>query len=65
MKVVHPVVKEKKCEDCHLRHGIVPKLLLKEEGNEICFSCHSRESLGLDKPGIHSALKRGKCTACH
>lgn len=30
MKNVHSVVKEKKCEGCHLRHGIVPKLLLKK-----------------------------------
>ncbi len=28
MKNVHSMVKEKKCEDCHLRHGKVPKLLL-------------------------------------
>ena len=29
MQNVHAVVREKKCEDCHLRHGILPKLLLK------------------------------------
>ena len=27
MKNVHAVVKDKKCEECHLRHGRVPKLL--------------------------------------
>ena len=30
MKNIHPMTKEHKCESCHLRHGIVPKLLLKE-----------------------------------
>src|SRR4030042_2921468 len=49
MKNVHKVVKERKCEDCHLRHGLVPKLILKKEGNEICYPCHSREKIGLNK----------------
>ena len=35
MKNIHEVVEERKCEDCHLRHGIVGKLLLKEEGNDL------------------------------
>ena len=64
-KNVHPVVKEQKCEECHLPHGIVPKLLLKESGNKICLLCHSKESIGLDQPVIHTALKNGKCETCH
>ena len=42
MKSVHAVVKEKKCEECHLRHGIVPKLILKNRGNEICYTCNEK-----------------------
>ena len=61
MKNVHSVVKEKKCEECHLRHGIVPKLILKKEGNDICYPCHSKEKIGLNKSNVHTALKRGKC----
>ena len=61
MKNVHKVVKEKKCEDCHFRHGLVPKLILKKEGNEICYPCHNREKIGLSKPNVHTALKRGRC----
>jgi predicted CXXCH cytochrome family protein len=61
MKNVHPNVKQGKCEDCHLRHGIIPKLILKKEGNEICYPCHSKEKIGLNKPNIHTVLKRGKC----
>src|SRR3990172_10101365 len=49
MKNVHPVVKEKKCEDCHLRHGIIPKLILKKEGNDLCFACHGKEKIGMNK----------------
>src|SRR5512139_82861 len=65
MKSVHSVVKEKKCEDCHLRHGVVPKLLMKKEGNELCYTCHSKDKIGIDKKFVHTALKTGKCTTCH
>src|SRR6516225_11174739 len=61
LKVLHPGVKEGNCESCHLRHGIVPKLLLKQEGNALCLSCHAKETIGLDKANVHSALKTGKC----
>ncbi|HYA94033.1 MAG TPA: cytochrome c3 family protein, partial [Thermodesulfobacteriota bacterium] len=65
MKDVHSVVKEKKCEECHLRHGLVPKLLLKKEGNQICYPCHSKEKIGMNKPNVHTVLKKGKCVQCH
>jgi len=65
MKDVHLPVKEKKCEDCHLRHGLVPKLILKKEGNEICYPCHSKDKIGTNKANVHTALKRGKCIQCH
>ncbi len=65
MKNLHAVVKEKNCEACHLRHGIVPKLLLKKNGNEICFGCHAKEKIGLNKSNVHTVLRRGKCTICH
>src|SRR5512146_1946400 len=65
MKDVHPVVKAGKCEDCHLRHGLVPKLMMKKDGNELCYSCHAKEKIGLNRAGVHTALKSGKCTSCH
>ena len=65
MKNIHAVVKEKKCEDCHLRHGLVGKLILKKDGNEICYPCHSKEKIGMNKTNVHTALKRGKCIQCH
>ncbi len=33
MANVHEVAEDRECESCHLRHGVVGKLLLKEEGN--------------------------------
>ena len=65
MKDVHAVVRERNCEACHLRHGIVPKLLLKKIGNEMCFSCHAKDKIGMTKANIHTALKKGQCTTCH
>ena len=65
MKSVHPGNKDGKCEQCHLRHGLVPKLLLKKQGNDVCFSCHAKEKIGMNKSRVHTALKTGKCTACH
>ena len=65
MQNVHAVVKEKKCEDCHLRHGILPKLLLKREGNQVCFKCHDNKNIGLDKSMVHTGLKQGQCIDCH
>src|SRR5262245_24588044 len=64
-KDLHPSVKDGNCETCHLRHGIVPKLLLKQNGNELCLSCHDKAKIGLDKQHVHTAVTTGKCTTCH
>lgn len=65
MKSLHPMVKAGNCEDCHLRHGRVPQMLLKESGNALCISCHSKASIGMDKKNVHTAIKNGKCVSCH
>ncbi len=65
MKSVHAVVKDQKCEDCHLRHGVLPKLLLKAQGNQLCLTCHKTDQIGMAKNKVHSALKNGQCIDCH
>jgi predicted CXXCH cytochrome family protein len=65
LKSVHPAVKEKECEKCHLRHGIVPRLILKKQGNQMCYTCHEKEKIGLGKSVVHTALKREQCISCH
>ena len=65
MKSLHTAVKQRKCEECHLRHGVVPKLVLKEQGNALCFTCHKKESIGLDKTFVHAVLRGGACSVCH
>ncbi len=62
---VHAVVREKKCEACHLRHGLVAKLAMKKDGDELCYGCHAKDKLGLNKAHVHSALRNGSCTLCH
>src|SRR5512132_3444259 len=65
MKNVHAVVKENKCESCHLRHGLVAKRAMKLDGNELCYSCHPKEKIGLTKAHLHTAVKQGQCILCH
>ena len=50
---------------CHLRHGLVAKLALKKDGNELCFTCHPKDKLGLSKAHVHTAVKSGQCSLCH
>ena len=45
-KHVHGSVKQRKCEDCHLRHGIVPQLALKKAGDELCYCATSARASG-------------------
>ena len=66
LKNQHPGLQEGKCQNCHLSHGIVGKLLLVEEGNNLCFRCHEKAEFNLDKKTkVRSALLRGKCASCH
>jgi predicted CXXCH cytochrome family protein len=65
LKHAHQAVKKADCESCHLRHGVVPKLLLKQQGNALCLGCHAEKSIGMNKPHVHAVLKTGSCTKCH
>ena len=65
VKFAHAAVKANKCEDCHLRHGLVPRLALKKSGNALCLGCHPKEKIGLDKPNVHPVLRNGSCAQCH
>jgi len=65
MKNVHPTVKAQQCESCHLRHGLIPKAVMKKDGNEVCYQCHARDKVGLNRKHVHTALKKTRCTECH
>ncbi len=60
LKNQHPGVQNGKCQDCHLSHGIVGKLLLIEDGNKLCFRCHKKEDFNLDKKRGSHRFSTGK-----
>ncbi|MGD8352720.1 MAG: cytochrome c3 family protein, partial [Pseudomonadota bacterium] len=62
---LHDILKNGDCEQCHLRHGLVGKLILKEDGEGLCISCHSEDDLKLNRKVVHQAVESGDCTACH
>nr|HPK71115.1 cytochrome c3 family protein [Vicinamibacterales bacterium] len=62
---VHAGVKDGGCETCHLRHGLVAKRVMKKDGNDLCYTCHSQDALGLNKAHVHAAAKSGSCVGCH
>jgi predicted CXXCH cytochrome family protein len=37
---VHQPVKETKCETCHLPHGLVGTLLMRQQPPALCLPCH-------------------------
>ena len=38
---------------------------MKKDGNELCYSCHPKDKLGLSKAHVHTAVKSGACVLCH
>ena len=66
-KYIHKPMAEKDCDACHLRHGKIAVLSLKErEERKLCLNCHTRFAESVSKtPYIHSALRQGKCLPCH
>ena len=65
LKNVHAVVRENKCDSCHVRHGLVPTRAMKREGNDLCLTCHPKDKLGLNKAHVHTAVNSGNCILCH
>ena len=65
MKNVHAVVRENTCDQCHLRHGLVAKRVMKKDGNDLCYSCHPKDKVGLNEAHVHTAVKTGACVLCH
>ena len=76
-KVIHGATKiNKSCLNCHSPHSSDNAKLLKNEGNELCFSCHNKviEANGHKIPNIkqkvtiskviHAAIEDG-CITCH
>ncbi len=66
-KYIHEPMAKKDCDACHLRHGKIAVLSLRErEERKLCLLCHAQfaESMGR-KSHVHTALRQGKCLPCH
>jgi predicted CXXCH cytochrome family protein len=65
-KVIHPVVTESGCDSCHEMKKKDKKTLvgLAEEGNDLCFTCHSEIEEYTTKKFSHEAVEGG-CETCH
>ena len=63
--VVHQPTKEKNCEACHLPHGTVPTILLRQPLPVICLTCHAGFKAAPDKKSWHEPFNKGECDSCH
>ena len=61
----HNPVIEKLCEGCHIPHGAIGALYLKNEGSALCYNCHEKDKERLEKKNLHDPLKKKDCLPCH
>ena len=62
---LHRPVAEKKCEGCHIPHGLLGALKLKKQDPWLCYDCHEKDKDLLKKSFVHAPVKEGKCLECH
>ncbi|HSN55295.1 MAG TPA: cytochrome c3 family protein [Candidatus Sulfomarinibacteraceae bacterium] len=55
---------EGSCDACH-RQPRGTRVRLLREGGELCAACHGDMGGGVDPSGRHTAVRQGRCTACH
>jgi predicted CXXCH cytochrome family protein len=63
--VVHQPVKENNCEACHLPHGLVPTVLMRQPVPVVCLPCHAAFKEAASKKSLHEPVGKGKCESCH
>jgi len=49
LKSLHPGMKEDKCENSTFGTGS-SQASVEKDGNELCFTCHAKEKIGLNQP---------------
>src|SRR5210317_982337 len=63
--VVHQPTKENNCEACHLPHGTVPTVLMRQPVPVICLTCHAEFKTATEKKSLHDPVNQGECDSCH
>ncbi len=62
---VHVPVKENRCSTCHLPHGLIGGLFLREQEPELCYVCHEDLKPTPDRKSVHQPVASGTCSSCH
>ena len=62
---LHQPLADNNCEGCHIPHGLIGALRLKERDARLCYQCHEKDRARLEKLPLHTPLKQGICLNCH
>ena len=64
-KVVHDPLSKGQCTACHNPHVAPHEGLLKENIEDLCFSCHKKQEKSFAGGVVHDPVRRGQCAECH
>lgn len=64
-KYQHPATKDEQCETCHKRHGFAQQLILQDDSNQLCYSCHEDLEAEYTSGHVHFPVAEGRCWDCH
>ena len=62
---LHKPLVDNNCEACHIPHGLIGALKLKEKDAKLCYQCHEKDRPRLEKAPLHTPLTQGICLKCH
>ncbi len=62
---VHAPVKKGRCDSCHLPHGLIGGLFLREKEPGLCLSCHGDLKPPATGGSVHQPVADGSCSDCH
>lgn len=64
-KIVHQPLGQGQCTACHNPHAAPHKGLLRENTEDLCYSCHKKQEESFGAGIVHEPVRRGQCVACH
>lgn len=64
-KQVHKPVAQGQCTQCHNPHVAKYEGLLRQQGGDLCYSCHKQAKKAFGQGVQHQPVRDGQCLACH
>lgn len=61
----HGPFARRNCETCHTKPEAGKPIGLVKPANELCFTCHPKDSVMAGKENAHLPVKQGFCISCH